>query len=371
MIFEPGAVAAEDTVSIRVFPVQQPIGSFYVGIMSARDLRYIAFADTRKKKEKEVETYSGIQRELSDRRQKEIRDYIGTFDAAFPNSFIIAVDSKDVMREEDGWLVLRSDERTASIIDGQHRLSGFTDLNETNFDLIVSIFIDLPIEEQAMLFATINIKQTRVNPSLVYDLYEETKLRSPQKTAHHIAKSLNTDSTSPLYHEIKPLGKRTEEYAGRLTQATFIRRLLPLICSDPDVVLDKLKRREQLSVDDPTNRDCVFWRFFVEEKDWAILRALTNYFNAVAAVFGGEWKNRESPLARTIGFGALMRILEIVANKGLAVKPEARLDQPFFEQELAKAKPLAPFTFDVYPASGAGETKLFKALEAAVSDARV
>ena len=80
------------------------------------------------------------------------------------------------------FLKIRAHEKAASIIDGQHRLAGFTDLNSRDFELIVSIFIDLPVEDQAMLFATINLKQTKVSPSLVYDLFEETKLRSPQKT---------------------------------------------------------------------------------------------------------------------------------------------------------------------------------------------
>lgn len=366
MIFEGTAAEAIDSLSIKVFTVQQPIGAFYTGVIAAKDLRHIAFADTRRQKEREIETYAGIQRELSDRRQKEIKDYIGSFDASFPNSFIIAVKSSDVLSEEDGWLVLRRTEQTASIIDGQHRLSGFTDLNDDQFDLIVAIFIDLPIEDQAMLFATINIKQTRVNQSLVYDLFEETKARSPQKTCHHVAKGLNTDKTSPFYHQIKPLGKKTDEYVGTLSQATFVKRLLPLICNNEDSVRDQIKKGQKLDPNDPTQSECVFWRFFAEDKDWAILRVLTNYFTIVEKVFEDDWRRHESPLGRTIGFSALMCLLERLARKGLALKPEPRMDQEFFESELRKAQHLRPFTFDEYPASGTGETKLFKALEAAM-----
>src|SRR5690606_28877388 len=129
-------------------------------------------------------------------------------------------------------------EKAASIIDGQHRLAGFTDLNQDNFQLITAIFIDLPIEDQAMLFATINLKQTKVNPSLVFDLFEETKLRPPQKSCHNISKALNTEKDSPLYRRIKPLGKRMEAYAGILTQASFVKSLLPHICSKPEKVRD-------------------------------------------------------------------------------------------------------------------------------------
>lgn len=355
-----------DGLTVKVFEVEQPIGTFYVGVMKASALREIAYADTRRQSEREIESYSGIQRELSERRRIEIRQYISTFDAAFPNSFIIAVKSEHVIRQEDGLLLLRRGEDTASLIDGQHRLSGFDEYSDDGFDLIVAIFIDLPLEDQAMIFATINIKQTRVNPSLVYDLFEETKARSPQKTCHNISKSLNTDKTSPFFHQIKPLGKRTEEFRGRLTQATFVKQLLPLVCSNPDVIRDRIKRGEKLNANDPLNRDRVFWRFFAEEKDWAILRAVTNYFSAVRGVFPEDWARDDSPLARAIGFSALIRLLEKLARTGLAAVPEPRLDQLFFEENLRKAEHLAPFSFETYSASGAGETKLFRALEGAI-----
>ncbi|MBV9658017.1 MAG: DGQHR domain-containing protein [Verrucomicrobia bacterium] len=371
MIFEDASTGNPDPIKVEVFEVHQPIGVFYVGVMKATDLQFIAYADTRRQSKREIESYSGIQRELSTRRQTEIQQYIGTFDAAFPNSFIIQVKSSNVLTEQPGALALRRDERTASIIDGQHRLAGFNKLNSDNFDLIVAIFIDLPLEDQAMLFATINLKQTKVNPSLVYDLFDETKARSPQKTCHHIAKGLNTDKTSPFYHQIKPLGKRTEDYVGKLTQATFVKRLLPLICIDPDLVRDRVKRGETLEVDDPGNKDCVFWRFFVENKDWAILRVVMNYFKAVADVFGDDWTRPESPLGRTIGFSALMRLLDNLARKGLAEKPEPRLDAEFFNAQLKKAVKLCPFTFDTYPASGVGETRLYKAFESAIFDTNV
>lgn len=366
MIFDTNPLVGADSIQLRTFEVQQPIGTFYVGVMKARDLCQIAYADTRRQTTREIELYSGIQRELSERRRVEIRQYISTFDAAFPNSFIISVMPTAILKEEEGCLHLRRHEQTAKIIDGQHRLSGFDERNWDDFDLIVAVFVDLPLEDQAMLFATINIKQTRVSPSLVYDLFEETKARSPQKTCHNISKSLNTDKTSPFYHQIKPLGKRTEEYVGRLTQATFVKRLLPLVSSNPDIIRDRIKRGDKPSPSDPENTRCVFWRFFAEDKDWAILRVLMNYFAAVAGVFAEEWTSEKSPLGRAIGFSALMRLLGLLAKQGLEVKPEPRLDKEFFERYFQKARGLAPFTFDTYPPSGAGETKLFKALETAV-----
>lgn len=345
------------TIKLKVLEVSQRLGDFYVGVIQANDLRRIAQADTRRQAEREIETYTGIQRELSTRRQNEIKKYISSFDAAFPNAFIIAIKSDDIITEGSDFLIIKSHDRVASLIDGQHRLAGFTDLNSDNFQLIVSIFVDLPIEDQAMLFATINLKQTKVSPSLVYDLFEETKLRSPQKTCHNISKSLNIDSQSPFYHRIKPLGKRTEEYAGILTQAAFVTRLLQLTCKNPDKIRDDIKRKIPLSPIDPENIECIFWEMFIKEQDWAILKILLNYFNAVRQTFGDDWNSQNSPLPRTIGFSALMRLLPFLYRKG---RDLGTFEQIYFETEFKKAKSLSPFKFEEYPASGVGENKLYQ-----------
>jgi DGQHR domain-containing protein len=241
-------------------------------------------------------------------------------------------------------------------------LAGFTDETGAKFELIVSVFIDLPIEDQAMLFATINLKQTKVNPSLVYDLFEETKSRSPQKTCHNIVKSLNGDASSPLYHRIKLLGKKTDDYSGILTQATFIKRLLPLIAKNPDTIQDQIKRKIALNANDSVNKDCIFWKFFVEDKDWAILKVLLNYFGAIKAIFPTDWDSIASPLPKTIGFSALMRLLPAVYEKR---RVEGNLKQEHFEKDLQKLEHLAPFSFDKYPANAGGENKLYRDLLAA------
>lgn len=347
------------SIEVKILEVSQPLGTFYVGVMKAKDLREIAAADTRRQERREVEIYTGIQRELSKKRQREISKYIATYDAAFPNSFIIAVNSCDLLRQDEGVIEIRRHEKAASIIDGQHRLAGFTDMNNDHFELIVSIFIDLPIEDQAMLFATINLKQTKVSPSLVFDLFEETKLRSPQKTCHNICKALNADKASPFFQRIKPLGKKTDEYSGLITQATFVKRLLPMVCKNPDKIRDDIKRNIPLNPEDIENRDCIFWRFFTGDKDWAILKILNNYFNAVRLVFESDWNSTLSPLPKTIGFSALMRLLPVLHKKG---QEKGTFEESFFSANLDKAKSLAPIRFDDYPASGVGENKLYQSL---------
>lgn len=367
-----------DPVRIKILPVNQPIGDFFVGTISAQDLAFIAYADTRRKERREVEIYTGIQRELSKSRQQEIKQYITSHGATFPNAFIISIKGSDIISITNDEMLVNRTEKTASIIDGQHRLSGFTSENWNGFQqLIVTIFTDLPVEDQAMIFATINIKQTKVNSSLVFDLFELTTRRSPEKTAHDIAKALNSQVGSPFYREIKLLGRRDEEYKGSITQGTFIKELLPRICSNPEEIRSRLKQGKMLSPNDPENAKCIFWRFFAEEEDAAILKILLNFFGAVEDVFGGEWRDRGSPLGRTIGFTALMRTMTDIVKSALDEKDRrdagggkgpVRLDRAWFHEKLLPARAVAPFTFENYPASGAGQPKLYTTIATAIKE---
>ena len=75
----------------------------------------------------------------------------------------------------------------ANILDGQHRIEGLKEglssghPNSEQFQLNVSIFVDLDMDDQSMVFATVNKAQTKVNKSLVYDLFAYAKSRSPQR----------------------------------------------------------------------------------------------------------------------------------------------------------------------------------------------
>ena len=57
------------------------------------------------------------------------------------------------------------------------------------FKLNVTIFVDMALENQGMVFSVINLEQTKISKSIVYSLYEYAKPISPQNTCHNIAKS--------------------------------------------------------------------------------------------------------------------------------------------------------------------------------------
>ena len=280
----------EELVTIKCVPIAQPIGVFYVGTAEAKDLVAIAWADIRRiapdEKQPDMvsdegdsprrigndqcmqdpldgiepsddesvpyedqgfERYLGIQRELSKPRVKELKEYVQNVDATFPTAILLAISSEHAsFNESTSELSVIRHSKVAKIIDGQHRIAGLSELKETPFQVNVAVFIDMDIQDQAMVFATINLKQTKVNKSLAYDLYEFTTSRSPQRTCHDIARFLNSRQNSPFQGKVKMLGIAREP-TETITQALFVDRLLRLISSNPMKDRDDLRRGKRLS----------------------------------------------------------------------------------------------------------------------------
>lgn len=374
---EPTVAQVQEKYLIRGRFLKQPVGEFFVGVVPASILRRIAREDIRRLEEKSSQKHIGIERPLSPKRVSEIRTYIGTVDATFPNSIIVAMRAEDVEQVDhvNHTLLIPVRDNLATLIDGLHRLAGFDESNWSEFELIVSIFFDLEEEDKALIFSTINLKQTKVTKSLVYDLFDVATTRSPYKTGHDIAKALNYadgDSPSPFYHRIKLLGTNpkwnNEEviYKGILTQGTFVERLVKLISRDPTIDRDRLKREQPIErFPDEVETGLVFRQFFAEEQDDVILKVMLNYFEAVRDTFPDEWENRENPLSRTIGYAALMKLLAELCKAGLRMQS---LEKQFFRERLDRARGRIQFSFGRYSPSGAGESDLFADLRRLVID---
>jgi DGQHR domain-containing protein len=160
--------------------------------------------------ERDFERYLGIQRPLDDGRVKALSDYVNFADASFPTSIIIALEQDYVTYDENSKEMTISNCRNgetvpsialrmlARVLDGQHRIAGLSGFKGDQFDLSVTIFVGADIADQAHIFATVNLEQTKVNKSLVYDLYELSRSRSPQKTCHNIAVALDMGGVSSV-----------------------------------------------------------------------------------------------------------------------------------------------------------------------------
>jgi DGQHR domain-containing protein len=355
-----------DWITINCLEIEQPIGTFYVGIMDWQDLVAISYADVRRIAGRDLEDYIGIERPLSERRVEELRAYVDTVDATFPTGVIVAISSEDAEYER-GRLKIRNDEGVARIIDGQHRIAGLEGFRGEVFQVNLVVFIDMDIEDQAMVFATINLAQTKVSKSLVYDLYEYTKSRSPTKTCHNIARLLNRKEGSPFHSRIKILGRATKRHQP-LTQAAFVEALIRPISGDRQRARkdrDLLKRGRPLGRVPETEPIRVFRNMFIDEMDAEIARVVWNYFDAVRDRWPTAWEavgERGNMLPRTNGFKALMRFLPAVYRRVSdpgAIPGSSRFLKVFEGIELRDAD----FNTDRYPPGSSGETRLLADLE--------
>ncbi len=356
---------SEKYLTIKSIELTQPIGTLYIGAISAKELIYISYSDVRRIEDRDVEKYIGIQRPLSPDRVNEIKQYVNSIDATFPTSIIIAISSENAEYDSDRNIMrIRKEEDVAQIIDGQHRIAGLEAYKGNNFEVNVTIFIDMDIEDKALVFATINLKQTKVSKSLAYDLYEFSKTRSPQKTCHNIAKLLNSKNGSPFQDKIKILGIATGKPQETITQATFVERVMKYISDDPNKDRDLIKRMEKLErpKGSESNR-LIFRNMFIDERDAEIARIIWNYFKAVEKKWPEAWPRikRGNILNRTTGFGALMKFLgyayiNIKSKEGVISVNE-------FENALSKIKIRDnDFNPEKYTPGSSGEAKLYKEL---------
>jgi DGQHR domain-containing protein len=305
----------------------QPIGSMYVGVMNSDDLIKISFADVRRMElgieNREVEDYIGIQRGLSTSREKEIGKYVNLVDATFPNSIILSISSQYASyNPESRKLSIAFKDHVAKVLDGQHRIAGLQYFSQDgrNFQCIVTIYIDMELEDQAIVFSTINKEQKNVSNSLVTDLFDFATSRSPQKTGHNIARALSKLENSPFYRKIKILGTAYHKETESITQDTFVKSLLRYISPDPQKDRDFYKRNKGKDANLPLIEGKDLNRYFLrnifieDKKDIKIAQIIFNYFWAVNKKWPNAWGQLKDNniLNKSTGFIALMNFFKNV-----------------------------------------------------------
>lgn len=305
-----------EPLTLRLLTVKQGRREFYTTVMNARDLFIIARSDILRLSDPIKPEYKGVQRPISKERVKEIQDYVSTDRSIFPNAIIISVDSRHIrtwQKEGDTHTVMVLERRddSASVIDGQHRIAGL-EVAPEGFAMNVSVFVDLDEEQKAEIFTKINSTQRPVNPSIAYQLFGYSSYRSPQRTAHRIAYTLNTTEGSPFYKRLKLLGTQDDFAKGTLSQATFARELLRLYTPNPRKDEYRLMRNEELE----SNRKYPLREEFRRGDDQAILKVVWEFFAGIAQTWPDQWAHQGSGniLNKTIGYVAWMGVLRAWLN---------------------------------------------------------
>ncbi|HET9639521.1 MAG TPA: DGQHR domain-containing protein [Allosphingosinicella sp.] len=359
---------------------RQPVGDLFIASISHKNLIRMTYFDVRRvlQSDRDFETYLGIQRPLEPRRVDDLGRYVNYVDASFPTSVIIAIDSEYASydeaaskltirnyREGEGRpsAVLRN---IARVLDGQHRIAGLREFDGDSFDLSVTIFVGADIADQAQIFSTVNLEQTKVRKSLVYDLFELARTRSPQKVCHNVAVILNGDADSALYRRIKRLGVAT--VTGRfepITQSTFVESIMPYISLNPKEDRDILLRGGTVErYDDPADREKAVLRIhFVEGRDFDIAKVFFNYFRAVQERWSKAWSSQSKGmmLNRTNGIRALIRFFP-VAYREVAAPGNVPSMEKFLDVFAGIPIPWNKFSTKYFAPGTSGEARLYRVL---------
>lgn len=337
--------------------VSQPLGTFFAFSVSANILSDITYSQPAEIVARmEVESGSkggysifGTQRTESRKRLDEIASFIRTTEATFPNSIILAAnydqDGRYIDDEKSRWSVGQSEiggccqikiplfGRSASIIDGQHRLHAFSRLPEgaieRSMELLCVVFLELPVPYHAYVFATINFNQKKVDRSLAYDLFgfdvdeKSPSHWSPETLAVYLTRLLNTESSSPLHRSIFPAADSQKVFLQsgdvaqsdiRVSMATVVDGLLRLFSRNPKEDRNVIRRPENQGIGrrslSPID-GLPLREFYINENDRAIYDLLVNFFLAVKATI---WRTAgpASYLRKTIGVQAILDVLRDV-----------------------------------------------------------
>lgn len=378
-------------VKVRALKVNQDLSVFYSVVLSAETLLKVCYSDVMKAK---VDyngggyLLEGTQRQIQDKRLKEISKYIDRDDAAFPNSIIIAtnINESDGMFSSDldiswrieendqgTWLVIPTDRKVASIIDGQHRLFGFVGANKNKLkmELLCSVYLDLPKPYQAQLFATINSNQKKVDKSLTYELFgynindEPVERWSPDKLAVFLTRKLNIENESPFYRRIKLSPMHDKDIAETgidswvVSTSTIVEGIIRLISTNPK------EDSNLISTPIGQSRSCLlkrkdsspFRELYIDGQDILIYSAVNNFFSACEGMFWNQ--SGDTYMKKNVGIQALFDVLRVISK--FCIK-EKKLSKRFFEDVLEPAMKL-DFTSDEFKhASGSGRLSIKNAI---------
>lgn len=201
----------------RVPAIQGKMGGYTYYSFSIEPERLLKIGYVLHRSEAHQNMMPTYQRVIKKKRLQDVRAFIND-GGYFPNSIIISIDSngkglpfdQSAMKIEStlskiGVLHIPKRYRSAYIIDGQHRLYGYSDSKYAATNTIpVVAFVDLDRSEQIKLFMDINENQKAVPKSLRVTLnadmlWESSDLAEQRQALRSkLAQMLGEESTSPL-----------------------------------------------------------------------------------------------------------------------------------------------------------------------------
>lgn len=247
----------------------------------------------------------GFQRPQITHHINEIRDYLKTEDAVLPNPIVVAFTDSVSVKGEGAECVLEIDVSNGPpglVVDGQQRLTALSGIQDSDFEVFVSVLICRNEAELRRQFILIN--NTRPLPkSLIYELLPTVdglpdKMASRSRAAK-LTDALNYQEGSSLRGQIK----QHTNPSGFITDTCVQRFILN-------------------SLSDGACRDLIR----EEDGEEQCFMLLSNFFAAVQSVFANDWeghKPRTSRLVHGAGIVSMSYVMEyLFARHGSTTQAE-------------------------------------------------
>lgn len=316
--------------------LEQPLGVFYVIKIPASKLIEVTFSMSAYNQDGKL---SGVQRKLKNERIKQIALYTGATNATFPSPIILSANFDDeghfIDDEELRWkiiedeLMIPTNKKLASIIDGQHRIEGIKEAAKSSdfkdFDILCSVYFDLAFAQQAEIFTSINYNQKKVDKSVAYELFgydlEDTDINnwSPDTLAIYFSRILNKDTKSPLHGHIYSTIDGDEKHEEWFISTACIVESICLLLTN-DATKDRYtihqstffgasgrKRLKDIKSNAPLRE------LYINRQDKDILSIIVSFLGLVKEL--GWFDNPDLVTTKTIGFLAMFEVLKEVLQK--------------------------------------------------------
>lgn len=323
------------------------------------------------------------QRLLKKGRIKSISNFLKESNQSFPNNILVSYrgeegldfipDNKTDMEESiignvPGTLSFYKCPGTFHVIDGQHRLFGYTGLDKDSkirneHRLIVTAFEGLKVEDEAKMFLEINNEAKAVNPSLIMEIEWAGQSITKKNLANGIVFYLRDKDDSCLIDKVQ----QAEESSYKLSPKNFQTALMKTEILERDIFNNI--------------------NFLKKNHNWSDMKKsvdnLYTYFNSLMQIIENKnpdlWntsrrKSQKPGLLRDILIGALVMIIDRVALEVISNNPPFKTrkellnaSKPYIKLLADKLKKASQddlhgdqglLNLDFYKIRGAGASKL-------------
>lgn len=257
--------------------VSQGQQSFYTLTIPSDVLARTCKVTTRKEDPK-----LGFQRELDEKRATEIANYIDKGMGTIPNSIVLsAQDAAELKIVGKGKTLEFSDAPGAFLIlDGQHRVYGFSKVKTKKLRVPVVIYNGLSRRDESRLFIDINTKQKPVPAQLLLDI---KKLAEIEDQSEAILRDIFDRFDTNIDSSLKGMMAPYESEKNKITRVTFNGAVKPLL------------------------------ELFADREMTEVYGILNNYLLAVSSEI--KKKTNESVLAKAVVFRAFISLFPFIAQR--------------------------------------------------------